>query len=356
MYSGLEGEEVPKDTIHVIISKSVTVINAGIFNECHESLERVTMHDGVLAIEDDAFRSCEALEHIRCSRNLIRIGNNALIDCQSLGAIFLPSSLKIIGNGAFSGCLSLRFFNLPASVEVLGSGIISDCRELLSGSDQSGDDHAMPLSNHDEIHDWLRHRHDKFPLHRVCYGANVTARDVECCISAHGIECAYIVDDRQMTPLHIISSNPHADHEAISACYYANRRAIEMIDNDGSIPIHYLCEYNPHLLGSLSWLVKEKGCFEVINIDGFTPLDFLVSSENSASLPVSVAVKHNINWGNGMQYVIEENMVSGEWNSLVQKDTETGLYIFMLAAVGKDADLSTIFKLLLVNPGLVKVE
>ena len=353
IYFGLNGEQAPKDTTDVTIDNSVTVINAGVFTKCHESLERVIMYDNVITIENDAFRSCEALEYITFSRNLVQIGNNALLDCHALGAIFLPSSLRTIGNDAFKGCSSLRFLSVPATIEVLGSGIVSDCRELLTDSERSRDDHPMQLSNSDEIHHWLMHRHDDFPLHRVCYSANVTAQDIDACITAHGIQYACTVDDQQMTALHVLSANPQATPEAISACYYANPKAATMLDNDGSIPIHYLCEYNPSLLRNLSWLGREKGCFEVDNLEGFTPLDVLAADDNSGLLPVSVAVKHNIKWGNGMQYVIEENMVAREWNCLVEKDPETGLHTFMLAAVGRDADLSTVFKLLLVNPGLI---
>ena len=41
------------------------------------------------------------------------------------------------------------------------------------------------------------------------------------------------------------------------------------------------------------------------------------------------------------------------WTDLMRKDAETGLYLFMVAAVGEKADLSSIYKLLCINPGLV---
>lgn len=348
VYSGEDGEQVPRDTTDVIIDETVTSLIPGMFTKCYESLERVIMHDSVTSIEDGAFQSCEALEYISLSRNLLRVGNDAFLNCHSLGAIFLPSSLKSIGNNAFSGCFSLRLFNIPTFVESLGSGITRDCIGLLNHSDDE-----IQLSNDEETNFWLRHRHDNFPLHRVCYSANVTAGDIDACISAHGEQCAHSIDDQGMSALHILSSNPHSSPEAINACYYCHPKAARIMDNEGSMPIHYICEYNPRLLRFLTWLGAEKGCFEVENLEGFTPLDILASDDNSGLLPVSVAVKHNIKWGNGMQYVIEENMVAREWDCLVKKDSETGLHTFMLAAVGKDADISTVYKLLLVNPGLL---
>ena len=354
-YFGRIGEVVPRDTARVIIHSSVRVIDGGAFQDCRDSLEVVMMHDDITIIEDDTFFSCYALEYIKLSRNLQRIGNRALQSCHSLGAIFLPTTLRSIGNDALRDCRSLRFLDVPEQIEEFGDGIITECSEFRTSIEQNRNSHSMELSDGDEMQEWLIHRHENFPLHRVCYNTNVTAQDILACIIENGAGSAWTVDDQSMTAMHVIAANPHATQAAISACYYANIKAATMIDNNGSIPIHYLCQYNPSMLTNLSWLERERGCFEVVNDEGFTPLDVLAGDDNSGLLPVTIAVKHNIKWGNGMQYIIEENMVAKEWNSLVKKDPKTGLHIFQLAAVGRDADLSTIFKLLLVNPGLVVI-
>jgi len=61
------------------------------------------------------------------------------------------------------------------------------------------------------------------------------------CIQEHGIEIATVVDDQQMTALHILCSNPHDTGDCISAYLQLAPEAADQEDSYGMTPFQYLC-------------------------------------------------------------------------------------------------------------------
>jgi len=61
--------------------------------------------------------------------------------------------------------------------------------------------------------------------------------------------------------------------------------------------------------------------------------------------PMHIAASKNYKWENGLKDIVEAN-----YAPLIESDYPTGLYPFMLAAIGKNADLEAIYRLLRLNP------
>ena len=93
-------------TENVVISESITQINAGIFSG-YKALRSVSLHEGVTAIAKEAFK-----------------------DCVNLSSIVLPSQLKFIGEQAFLGCKSLYTINIPQYISEIGNNAFEYCYNL----------------------------------------------------------------------------------------------------------------------------------------------------------------------------------------------------------------------------------
>jgi hypothetical protein len=389
IYRGRDGERAPKRTKKVIIEDSVTIIKACAFANCSSSLKTVeNLHERVIKIEREAFFDCKLLRNITLPKNLEYIGYRAFYCCRSLEIIFLPNKLRCVEDESFGFCVKLKIFSIPDTVQNTGDDITTGCLRLQNKIndghvrakrlDRSKNDDTKPLGN----------RYKNYPLHDLCYNTNVTLKEIGECIAQHGRECASFRDDQQMTALHIIASNPYATPETITAIYKLNpmvkcgskcisdtvwkwiletpkeRQHVAMNstsnvnepkddtfnDKYGCNALHLLCEYNASLLGQLKWLEKSINCFDVKNKAAKTPIDILIKNGNITELSLVLALKCSVKWEHGMKQIVG-NAMAHDTQSLLVKDEATKLYLFMLAAVGEKSDLTTIYELLLLNPG-----
>eukprot|EP00554_Chaetoceros_debilis_P015942 CAMPEP_0194125528 /NCGR_PEP_ID=MMETSP0150-20130528/59510_1 /TAXON_ID=122233 /ORGANISM="Chaetoceros debilis, Strain MM31A-1" /LENGTH=693 /DNA_ID=CAMNT_0038819339 /DNA_START=83 /DNA_END=2167 /DNA_ORIENTATION=- len=259
LYKGLAGEKVPDDVTHVIVDESVTVIKERAFYKC-EHLVSVIMDEDVKRIEGWAFYHCYALRFVRLSKTLEYIGLGAFCRCESLEALFLllcPSfirlskTLEYIGLGAFCRCESLEALFLPSTVKDIGDHAFYDCRSLrlmILPNDinldyvGNGIVHRTAInqiaetvgvayaiiecegvtdeSNH-HINEWLYHHMDEWPFHKLCCDPSATTKHINDYIHEHGNDAAYAIDTtHSMTPLHVLSMNPHAPSDAIATLEY----------------------------------------------------------------------------------------------------------------------------------------
>lgn len=101
------------------------------FSGCN-SLESVTLPEGLVSIGAYAFNYCTSLTEIKIPQTVNLIDYCAFDGCRSLQSAELPASLLQIGNYAFSNCSSLAEVTVPSSVSWIGQGAFEGCTSLAS--------------------------------------------------------------------------------------------------------------------------------------------------------------------------------------------------------------------------------
>lgn len=133
-YSGTDSEIAVPGTV---LDQPVTIIGNGVFGKAiyyssngYYPVEKVTLPESIVQIEEGAFRNCLKLQEINLPEGITSIGHLAFADCRSLQAIELPKSLQKIGMGAFAYCASLETVVIPASVTEIGDAAFAACTKL----------------------------------------------------------------------------------------------------------------------------------------------------------------------------------------------------------------------------------
>jgi hypothetical protein len=171
----------------LLVSNSLRVIPVCAFQDCR-SLIRIAIPSSVVWIAGNAFQSCTSLISVKLSFGLEVIGSNAFTKCRQLRNVFVASSvtdihesafedctelvsvelgkgLRRIGTRAFAECQALRNIAIPSSVEYTGHDAFQGCGKLLSLLPRNSKDKV----NDSFLHDVLKNRFSKLPIHRICY-------------------------------------------------------------------------------------------------------------------------------------------------------------------------------------------
>lgn len=136
------GADVQRLSIPGVISgKPIAGINENAFFG-RESLEDVSVPDGVEVIRFAAFAFCRNLKRIHLPDTLKELGSRAsgektgafgvFREARALCEINLPDSLTCIGPGAFLGCSGLQTLNLPDGITKIGDAAFKNCLSLTS--------------------------------------------------------------------------------------------------------------------------------------------------------------------------------------------------------------------------------
>ena len=165
VFTGREGERIPRHINHVLIDKSREFVPSGAFYQhpnpliraysgerhsnipnieeliCHDGVEKIEREafyncpslrwiimPGVKVVETDAFTFCSALTYIECGK-LERIGAAAFRGCTSLSSVDLPS-IKIVEAGAFSNCTNLINAKFGKDLESIRRWAFEGCTSL----------------------------------------------------------------------------------------------------------------------------------------------------------------------------------------------------------------------------------
>lgn len=83
-----------------------------------ESIKKVTIQDAVTGIGNNAFYQC-AMTKESIPKSVTALVNEAFQGCESLERVTLQEGLKTIGTWTFSYCTKLAEVTVPASVEMI---------------------------------------------------------------------------------------------------------------------------------------------------------------------------------------------------------------------------------------------
>ncbi len=91
---------------------------------------RCVIPDGVIGIDDDAFRSCKNLQEIIIPNSVTSIGKCAFQHCSNLKEITVPNGVTSIKNDSFQDCGSLAKLTLPNSITSIDQRAFANCSSL----------------------------------------------------------------------------------------------------------------------------------------------------------------------------------------------------------------------------------
>lgn len=196
----------------VVVLPGVKIIPYRTFY-CCRNIKRVIMSDSVKRIAHRAFWLCESIVFLNLSRNLKVIDELAFAGCTSLHCVFIPVSCTYIDDHAFHGCTKLLIFNVPNHIQLEHGVILKTALMEHSPFQTSTIDDRF---NFHEVNEWIKYRHDKLPLHKIC-------------CSEHPILEQYsqrdwiTKDDCRLTPMHYLAANQNADTNTIISTITAHQ-------------------------------------------------------------------------------------------------------------------------------------
>jgi hypothetical protein len=150
-------------------------------------------------------------------------------------SIEIPSSVTTIGEFVFQKCTSSE-----AAAKYHHTFQPKTVPENVLRSDHKS--YAIFVS--EKVTHRLKIRFDNLPLHRVCYGANVTKEKILACCKAYP-EKVREVDNAKLTALHVLMSNPRVELERVEAFLEKYPEATKERDINGRNALHHAC-YNSH--------------------------------------------------------------------------------------------------------------
>jgi hypothetical protein len=152
----------------VNVPKEIHIIGKYAFAGC-ETLECVTIRDGVTEIEEGAFWKCWYLKEVVIPESVTKIGARAFADCKrlervllncvetieawafdhcdGLRSITLGNNIKTVDDHAFYDCDSLREIMIPVNVEHIGKDVFGRCPRLTVFAPENSDMELYAIEN-----------------------------------------------------------------------------------------------------------------------------------------------------------------------------------------------------------------
>jgi hypothetical protein len=119
VYTGLGGEDVPQDVVHVRVDPSITSIPAYAFYE-RKKLTEVELCEGLVEIGDGAFAWC-SITKIIIPTSLRNINDEAFYNSLRC-PIHLHDGVESIGGSAFAGSIFTNF-RFPPLITTISTGM-----------------------------------------------------------------------------------------------------------------------------------------------------------------------------------------------------------------------------------------
>jgi len=316
----------------VTLGDSLTVIRQAAFYNCY-SLVIINIPASLNSIGGEAFFNCTSLVTVNMSiqGSLANIGERAFFNCSRLVTITIPEAVTVIEEATFWGCSSLVSIILPESLNIIEKNAFKGCSNLVTVN--------LPPS-----------------LSNMCEGAFALCHSL---VTITMPESLITIGNYPFAKCDSLASMTiHSSLDSISSTIFADCTALATI-NAPSFPTTTI-ENNPTSF--------QRALIEA----GFSPRDpvLVLSGEAHSShlydndihynarkwaktrdsvgrLPLCIAADRSLEWLD-VQSIFAVNMPAIE-----EKDILTGLQLFMLAAVGLDSKLESIYQLLRAFPSTI---
>ena len=118
-----------KSLVAVYLPESIEQIGGGAFADCSR-LTSAVLPAGVTNVEYYLFQNCSSLASAVIPDGVTFIGEWAFDGCSALTAVTVPDRVTEINKGAFYGCSSLADVYLPEGITRIGESAFDSCRGL----------------------------------------------------------------------------------------------------------------------------------------------------------------------------------------------------------------------------------
>ena len=115
----------------LVVEEGITTIGESLFYEL-PILQKVTLPNSLLELEDKAFYGCVSLKKIELPSSLVKLGDYAFSECANLTSIRIPGSVPSVGRYCFSGCANLSEVTMEEGILYINYGAFEKCYKLSS--------------------------------------------------------------------------------------------------------------------------------------------------------------------------------------------------------------------------------
>ena len=112
------------------LPSSLTYLGERAFYQCYSLSSNIVIPNNITEIKGLTFKNCYEIPSVTIGGSVTSIGGNAFEGCRSLSSLTIGNSVTTIGSQAFWKCRSLTSVTIPDSVTEIGSGAFASCSGL----------------------------------------------------------------------------------------------------------------------------------------------------------------------------------------------------------------------------------
>lgn len=332
------GGTAPTNIKRVVFAPNVTSICHSAFQGC-KRLTYVTIppNTNITSVGWKAFRGCTSLESITFLPPSVRsIGGYAFSDCTSITAITIPLNIKSIAEFTFSNCGSLTAIDIPPNVTFIGHNAFHLCQSLatvnISSPVISIDANAFQnCESFTEI---------SFPPNMCCL---TVFKSSDCELSGNVYDYDILPINANIGTL-VNAINTHLPSNAnkvycLSATSKFSKRFIDFVFSNEQKNEETFSIINEKQIGGGNLIAYDNVVALYVNWDQW--------AEHSGRSPLHGAAEANLCW-NELNPILQRDKAA-----ILDVDPKTNMEAFMLAAVGSDSKLESVYALLENHPAAV---
>jgi len=337
LYNG--DNRAPIGATNILIAPNITIIGKSAFERC-TSLTTIIIPPSVSTIEEWAFLGCTSLLTIKIPPLVTAIGERVFTHCTSLSTIELPPSLTAIGEFAFYGCTSLSAITLPPTVTKIGEWAFYNCISLTAVTFQP----SVPAITGNTFHDCA-----SLTIKGLAFARCSSIRSMTLPPTTKVIACNLFHNCSNLSSIELQSCHPYIIIKRPSS--------VKNLTINGKIGTLYQVLHNTTSVSAISQklhkLLEMNTIIKDLNLRRHDKIhvnwrQYAKMKNQQGRLLLFTALEQSINWSDGLS-----NILQGNGAAIENTDVITGLEAFMLAAVGSNSNMETVFRLLQDHPGAI---
>jgi len=306
---------------------TITTLGRSAFCQC-SSLTSVTLPPTITTLDHSIFHGCSSLTSVTLPPTITNLGNSVFYNCSSLTSVTLPSTITTLGNSVFCGCSSLTSVTLPPTITALRHHLFAKCVSLASIT--------LPST--------------VTTLESGVFSGCSSLTSIELPINLFAISITAFTGCSKLTTIHAQSFNTTTTTTTITTTTHFEemnnpREFKEWLDAAGFTFVNL-----DTLLYNTSDTTNTDNSSSTNMEDMYYNMNTWGRTRDVESrLPLCTAAARSLKWSD-MRQIFAVNMPA-----IQEVDVLTGLPLFMLAAVGQNSTIESVYHLLKENPPAINL-